>query len=109
MATHENLTPATLGSFFLMHLYGYPSNSGVPQQLWGSGEISLTGSLYLSLGLSLTLTHSHTRALSHTLYILSLTHSLTTTLPLSHSLSSTLTKMIGENYLFLQTSRLPLI
>ena len=143
MATHENLTPATLGSFFLMHLYGYPSNSGVPQQLWGSGEISLTGSLYLSLGLSLTLSHSHT----HTL-VLPLTHNHSTSLSftLIHSNKNdrgklpflqtsrlpliwmkarrvgvnfekctsttsafTLTKMIGENYLFLQTSRFPLM
>ena len=101
MATHENLTPATLGSFFLMHLYGYPSNSGVPQQLWGSGEISLTGSLYLSLGLSLTLSHSHT----HTL-VLPLTHNHSTSLSftLIHSNKNDRGKLP-----FLQTSRLPLM
>ena len=71
MATHENFMKT------------------LPQQLWGSGK-------NISHWVSLSLT----RALSHTLYILSLTLSLTTTLPLSHSLSFTLTKMIGENYLF---------
>ncbi len=103
------------GSFVLVHLYGYswkpdPSNSGefffdaplwLPQQLWGSGEISLTGSLYLSLGLSLTLSHSHT----HTL-VLPLTHNHSTSLSftLIHSNKNDRGKLP-----FLQTSRLPLM
>jgi len=116
----------------------------LPQQLWGSffgctsvatpatlgysgvvGKTSLTGSLYLSLGLSLTLsifshslTHNHSTSLSFTLIHTNkndrgkLPFLQTSRLPLMNESTTsafTLTKMIGENYLFLQTSRFPLM